>query len=84
MTLTLKFQGQIWNNLISGIGGPIDIGWKEYESAIYTHEHDCWVAMVGQVDVLFSDWSDFRLAIDISGVIRLNFFIHLLSFSKDE
>ena len=32
MTLTLNFQCQIWNSSIPGMGGPIDMERKGYES----------------------------------------------------
>ena len=33
---------------------------KGCESIIHDHDRDLWVIMVGWVDVLYSDWGDFR------------------------
>ena len=49
----------------------IDIERKDCESIIHDHDCDLWVTMVGWVDVLYSDWGDFRRrrAVDISSFL---------------
>ena len=50
-----SFKVNIWNSLIWGMGGLIDMEWKGCESIIHDHDCDLWVTMVGWVDVLDSD-----------------------------
>ena len=65
------FKVKVWNNLIWGMGGLIDIERKGCESIIHDHDCDLWVTMVGWVDVPDSDWGDFRRlgAVDISSYL---------------
>ena len=48
--------------------GLIDMERKGCELIIYDHDCDLWVALVGWMDVPYSDWGDFRRrrAVDIS------------------
>ena len=57
-----SFKVKVWNSLIWGMGGLIDMEWGGCESIIHDHDHDLWVTMVGGVvDVPdLSDWGDFR------------------------
>ena len=61
---------KVWNSLIWGIWveALIDMERKGCESIIHDHDCDLWVTMVGWVDVLYSDWGDFRrwCAVNIS------------------
>ena len=67
VVLMSKFEIALFGG---GGGGLIDMEWKGRESIIHDHDHDLWVTMVGWVDVLYSDWGDFRcrLAVDISSL----------------
>ena len=49
------------------MGALIDMERKGCELIIHDHDRDLWVTMVGWMDVLESDWGDFRLrnAVDI-------------------
>ena len=51
-----------------GVEALIDMERKGCDPIIYDHDCDLWVTMVGWVDVLYSDWGDFRRqhAVDIS------------------
>ena len=53
------------------MGGPIDIERKGSELIIHDNEHDFCVTKVRKVDILDSDWGDFRhrRAIDISSFV---------------
>ena len=63
-----SFKVKVWNSLIWGMRGLIDMERKGCEWIIHDHDCDLWVTMVGWVDVPYSDWGDFRrrCAIDIS------------------
>ena len=63
-----SFMVKVWNSLIWGMRGLIDMERKGCESIIHDHDCDLWVTMVGWVDVRCSDWGDFRRrhAVDIS------------------
>ena len=50
-----SFKVQVWSSLIWGMGGT-----KGCESIIHDHERNLWVTIVWWVDVLYSDWGDFR------------------------
>ena len=68
-TWTCSFNVKVWNSLIWGMWGLIDMERKGYELIIHDHEcSDLWVTMVGWVDVLDSYRGDFRRrrAVDIS------------------
>ena len=55
------FKGKHWNNIILGMGGPIDMGQRGCESIIHDHDRDLLVTIVGRVvDVTGSDRGDFR------------------------
>ena len=51
-----------------GVEALIDMERKGCDPIIYDHDCDLWVTMVGWVDVLYSDWGDFRCqhAVNIS------------------
>ena len=55
-----SFKVKVWNLLISGMRGLIDMEGKRSELIIHDHDHDLWVTMVGWVDVPDSDQGDFR------------------------
>ena len=63
-----SFKVWVWNSLIWGMGGLTDMELKGCELIIHDHDRDLWVTMVGWVDVMHSDWGDFRHwgAVDIS------------------
>ena len=56
-----------------GGGGLIDMERKGCELIIHDHDCDLWVALVGWVDVPYSDWGDFRrwCAVDISSFLSI-------------
>ena len=64
-----SFKVKVWNSIIWGKWGRlIDMERKGCELIIHDHDCDLWVALVGWVDVPYSDWGDFRRrrAVDIS------------------
>ena len=63
-----SFKVKVWNSLIWGKGGLINMERKGCEWIIHDHDHNLWVTMVGWVDVPNSEWGDFRRqhAVDIS------------------
>ena len=67
-----SFKVKVWNNLIWGKGGLIDMDRKGCELIIHDHDRDLWVTLVGWVDVPYSDWGDFRRrrAVDISSFLQ--------------
>ena len=69
-------KGQIWYRCVSGMGGPIDMEQKAFESIIHDHDWDLCLTMLGYVDVWDSDWGDFRhqCAIDISSFAQYSWF----------
>ena len=68
--IDIEVSRAVWNSLISGMGGPIDIDmeWKGCEPPIGDHDIDLCVTMVGWVNVPDSDRGDFgrRRVVDIS------------------
>ena len=67
MTLTWSLKVKVWNSLISGMGGLIDMVWKGCAPSIYDHDIDFCVTIVVWVELPDSDWGYFRCwhAIDI-------------------
>ena len=81
--LDLVFKVKVSNSLIWGMGKLIDMERKGCESIIHDHDRDLWVIMVGWVDVLYSDWNDFRrCVVDISSLLMHTFMCHSASLHQ--